>query len=64
MGNRVLEFCSTAATGVLTKISGCTGWAAADDGVNDHPFRVFGGLLVLGERDLAGATAVDSTADK
>lgn len=63
-GNRVLEFCGTGASGVFSNISGSTGWAAADDGVDDHPFRVFGGLLVLGKRDLAGATAVGSTADE
>ena len=57
-----MKFRGVMALRIIADVSGGTGRAATDDGVDDHPFGRLGWLLVFGKGDLAGAAAMGSTA--
>lgn len=62
LGDGVLEGSSPGAVGVLGKVAVDVGGTSTLDGLDDHPLGVLGGLHILGQGDLAGATTVDGGA--
>ena len=59
-GDRKLKLTGSVAVWILGKISSDARWATAFDRVDDLPLAVLARLLVGGEGNLAGASAVDS----